>query len=194
MANQFISEVGLAPVRAGCGLSKPRQSSCLTVFFRCRQSTCPGSGMAAELHHTKEESVAPRQGERVQRGKSMRGEKERGREGERERRAGVTRRRPGHVNTAALCKRHVCTSSALDAARFVGCSFPNELAAEGMARERRYDDARQHASTPVRQQPPQWQPARAGTGSTRSGRARVGAVSAALHVKGAPFSGSTLPR
>jgi hypothetical protein len=31
-ANQFISRVGLAPFRAGCGLSQPRQSRPQTVF------------------------------------------------------------------------------------------------------------------------------------------------------------------
>jgi hypothetical protein len=36
------------------------------------------------------------------------------------------------------------SGAALDAPRFIGRSFLNELAAEGMARERRYDEVLQH--------------------------------------------------
>lgn len=128
-ANQFISQVGLAPFRAGCGLCKQIQSRPLTVFSQ--QSTCPCSEMAAEVHVTKEESVARRRRGRVQCGELM--QRGGGRSGGLSTSTSILRLRGQQTSLA-------CTScAALDARRFVGRSFLNELAAEGMARERRYD-------------------------------------------------------
>lgn len=146
-------------------LEQPLQSSRLTVSAR-RQSTCPSPGVAAELHHTKEQGVAARCGERVPWCVAMRS-------------AAVAaavrlanhvnrRRRPSparaYAGGAARPRRERG-----DEARFGRRSFLNELAAEGMARERRYDDGHRQAQHQHPPPPPPLQRA-----SARAGSAAVG--------------------